>query len=42
VLTLQKLIKSYIWSVALYGSETWTLGKNEERVVNAFGAGEEC
>ena len=25
-----------MWSVALYGSETWTLGKNEERVVNAF------
>jgi len=23
-------------SVALYGSGTWTLGKNEERVVNAF------
>jgi hypothetical protein len=30
------LIKSCIWSVALYGSETWTLGKNEERVINAF------
>jgi len=29
-------IKSCIWSVALYGSETWTLGRNEERVVNAF------
>jgi hypothetical protein len=25
-----------IWSVAVYGSETWTLGKNEERVINAF------
>jgi len=23
-------------SVALCGSETWSLGKNEERVVNAF------
>ena len=32
----EKLIKSCIWSVALYGSETWTLGKNEERVINAF------
>jgi len=32
----KELIKSCIWSVALYGSETWTLGKNEERVVNAF------
>jgi len=30
------LINSCIWSVALYGSETWTLGKNEERVINAF------
>ena len=32
----KKLIKSYIWGIALYGSETWTLGKNEERAVNAF------
>ena len=32
----KKLTKSCIWSVALYGSETWTLGKNEERAVNAF------
>jgi len=31
-----KRIKSCIWCVALYGSETWTLGKNGERVVNAF------
>jgi hypothetical protein len=30
------LIKSCICSVALYGSETWTLGKNEEMVTNAF------
>jgi len=32
----KKLIKSCIWSVAVYGSETWTPGKNEERVINAF------
>jgi len=32
----KKLIKSCIWSIALYGSETRTLGKKEERVVNAF------
>ena len=32
----KKLIKSCIWSVARYGSETWTLGKNEGSVVNAF------
>ena len=33
---VNKLIKSCIWSVAVYGSEIWTVGKNEERVVNAF------
>jgi len=33
--TKKKLIKSYIWSVALYGLETWTLRKSEERFVNA-------
>jgi len=32
----KKLIKSCIWSVVLYGSEAWTLGKKEERVINAF------
>jgi hypothetical protein len=40
----KELIKCCIWSVAVYGSETGTVGKNEERVVNALeiGAGEEC
>ena len=33
----KKLIKSSIWRVALYGSETWTVGKNEERAINTFG-----
>jgi len=32
----KKIIQSCIWGVALYGSETWTLEINEERVVNAF------
>ena len=32
----KELIKICIWSVVVQGSETWTLGKNEERVVNAF------
>ena len=32
----KKLIKRCIWSVALYGSETWTLRKNGRRVINAF------
>jgi hypothetical protein len=31
-----KLTESCVWSVALYGSEIWTLGKIEERFVNAF------
>jgi len=30
------LIKSCIWSVAVCGSETWTVGKNEETVINAL------
>jgi len=32
----KKVIKSCIWSLPLYGSETWTLGKNGERIINAF------
>ena len=32
----KKLIESCIWSVAVYGSATWTVRKNEGRVVNAF------
>jgi hypothetical protein len=31
----KKLIKSYICSVALNESETWTLGENEERIVKS-------
>jgi len=34
--SLKETLKSCIWSIALYGSEIWTLGKNYERVVNAF------
>jgi len=32
----KKLLKICICSVAFYGSETWTVGKNEERFINAF------
>jgi len=32
----KKLIKTCIWSVAVCGSETGTVGKNEERIINAF------
>jgi hypothetical protein len=35
-LEIKKLTKCCIWSVAVFGSEIWALGKNEERVVNAF------
>ena len=31
-----KPLKSFIWSFALYGSETETVGENEERIINAF------
>jgi hypothetical protein len=29
-------VSGCIWNVAVFGSETWTVGENEERVVNAF------
>jgi hypothetical protein len=32
----KKLTKSCIWSVAVCGSETGTVGKNGERVINGF------
>jgi hypothetical protein len=32
----KKLKKNCISSVVFFGSETWSLGKNEETVVNAF------
>jgi hypothetical protein len=32
----KKLIESCIWSVTVYGSATWTVGKNEGRVINVF------
>jgi hypothetical protein len=35
----RKLIEICICSVAVYGSETWTVGGNEERVVNVFETG---
>ena len=32
----KKLIKTCVWSVALYGAETWTLGRDEEKSLEAF------
>ena len=32
----KRLAKCYIWSVALYGVETWTLRKEDEKRIEAF------
>jgi len=32
----KNLLKTYVWSVALYGSETWTIRKAEEKNILAF------
>ena len=31
-----KLMKTLVWTVAMYGSESWTLKKGDERRINAF------
>jgi hypothetical protein len=32
----KKLVKRYIWSIALYGAETWTLGKVDQKYLESF------
>ena len=32
----KKLVRCYIWSIALYGSETWTLRKLEKKYLESF------
>ena len=32
----KKLVRCYVWSVALYGSETWTLTKLERKYLESF------
>uniref|UniRef100_A0A8D8SEB1 Endonuclease-reverse transcriptase n=1 Tax=Cacopsylla melanoneura TaxID=428564 RepID=A0A8D8SEB1_9HEMI len=32
----KRLVKSLVWSVALYGAETWTVSKNDKKRVEAF------
>ncbi|KAI5720095.1 hypothetical protein M8J77_001812 [Diaphorina citri] len=32
----KRLVKSLVWSVALYGSETWTMNKAEKKRIEAF------
>jgi hypothetical protein len=38
----KKLVKCYIWSIALYGAETWTLRKLDRKYLKVLkcGAGE--
>jgi hypothetical protein len=32
----EKLVKCYIWSIALYGAETWTLRKLDQKYLERF------
>jgi hypothetical protein len=32
----KKLVKCYIWSIALYGAETWTLRKLDRKYLESF------
>ncbi|KAJ4441426.1 hypothetical protein ANN_11281 [Periplaneta americana] len=32
----KRLVKCFVWSVALYGERTWTLRRNEEKRIEAF------
>jgi hypothetical protein len=32
----EKVIKSYIWSITLYGAEMWTLRKVDHRYLESF------
>ena len=32
----KKLVKCYIWSTALYGAETWTIWKVDQKYLKSF------
>ena len=32
----KRLVKCFVWSVALYGAETWTLRRNRQKRLEAF------
>jgi len=32
----KKLVKSYIWSIAIYGAETWTLRAVDQKHLESF------
>ncbi|VVC41307.1 Reverse transcriptase domain [Cinara cedri] len=36
IVTKKQLLKTYVWSVALYGNETWTINKREKDMLEAF------
>jgi len=35
----KKLVKCYIWSIALYGAETWTLRAVDQKNLESFESG---
>ena len=32
----KRLVKCFVWNVAFYGAETWTLQQNEQKRLEAF------
>jgi hypothetical protein len=34
--TKKQYVKAFLWAVALYGSETWTIGKTDQKRIEAF------
>ena len=32
----KKLVNCYVWSIALYGAETWTLWKVDQKCLESF------
>jgi hypothetical protein len=32
----KKLVKCYVWSIALYGAETWTLRAVDQKYLESF------
>jgi hypothetical protein len=35
-LFMKKIVKCYIWSIALYGAETWTLRAVDQKYLESF------
>ena len=33
---MKELVRCYVWSIALYGSETWTVRKLERKYLESF------